>query len=155
MVACARQVVPGRARLFLLFRFISEESVELCGLVLAILQLVACPGFYPTTAFPAVSYKAACWLFFVTSVCSVLILTHSMLESRHFLVTHAGKHLMHLSHEQLEEVGQVHREVFESFLYLLSGITFAAGSILFLPGVYEHDERNDLTSGHTLSPRKP
>ena len=75
-----------------------------------------------------------------------------MLESRHFLVTHAGKHLKHQSHEQLEEVGQVCREVFESFLYLLSGITFAAGSILFLPGVYEHDERNDLTSGHTPSP---
>ena len=87
-MACARQVVPGRARLFLLFRFISEESVELCGR----------PRHPPTGSLPWLlpDYRLSC---------SVLILTHSMLESRHFLVTHAGKHLKHQSHEQLEEVG--------------------------------------------------
>ena len=104
MVACGRQVVSGRARVFLLFRFIGEEAVEVANLVLSVLQLAACPGFYPSPLFPQY-YETACWLFFGTSVCSVLILTHSLLESRHFLLTHAGQYLEHQSHEQLEEIG--------------------------------------------------
>ena len=94
--------VPGRARLFLVYRFIGEESVDLLALLLSVLQLAACPGFYPNAT--SEYYKLACWLFFVTSVGGCAIAAHSMLESRHFLANHAGKHLLHMSHEKLEEV---------------------------------------------------
>ena len=143
------QVVTWRTRKHLLYEFVSEEKAELIGLLLSVAQLAACPGFYPDAG--TTYYKASCWIFFVTSVVGSLISGHAALESRHFLVTHAGSLAEQSSQQQNEERGQVRRELTESVLYLLSGVTFSIGSILFLPSVYENvNEINDLTGGTSL-----
>lgn len=142
-------VVTWRARKLCLYGVLSEEKIELSGLLLSIAQLAACPGFYPDAG--SAYYNAACWIFFLTSVGSSCIAGHAAIETRRFLVTHAGSLAQHSSQQQNEELGQVRRELAESVLYLLSGITFSIGSILFLPSVYEHvNEINDITAGTSL-----
>merc|ERR1711862_19596 len=46
-----------------------------------------------------------------------------------------------------QEEGEKQQEFFESCAFFFGNLCFAAGSILFLPEVYEHDGRNDLTKG--------
>jgi len=89
-------------------------------------------------------------IFFVTSVIGSLISGHAVLESRSFLVTHAGSLTEHSRQEQIDEVGQTRRELVENFLYFLSGITFSVGSILFLPSVYDIDGHLVGTEGTAL-----
>lgn len=139
-----KQVVTARLRIGYVFKYVGEETLEALNALLAALQLAACPGFYPTAS--TRYYWTACYLFLATSLVGGIIQVHALLESAQFLTHHARG----AAQPSEAEIGRSEREVCESVCYLASSLLFAAGSVLFLPDVYEHNERNDLTAGTAL-----
>uniref|UniRef100_A0A0G4F591 YrhK domain-containing protein n=1 Tax=Chromera velia CCMP2878 TaxID=1169474 RepID=A0A0G4F591_9ALVE len=132
--------VTLRPRVAYLYRLLSEVGLEVFNLLLAISQLAACPGFLPSAAKDY--YVTACWIFFCSSVTSTALMLHAAIDSYH--------HIHHLLPALRQERGNAELEFEESVLYTLSSLMFAAGSILFLPEVYETDERTYLTAGTWL-----
>jgi len=119
------------------FRIYSEWVHELFSVLLAAAQFVACFGFFTTSSMAF--YESACWVFFWTSAISAFLAAHGLYESWHGL-----------GQLSAEEKGKAQREHMENGLFTGGNLMFAVGSILFLPGVYEHDERNDLEAGTWL-----
>ena len=78
----------------------------------------------------------------MTSVVGSLISGHAALESRHFLVTHAGSLAEHSSQQQSEEIGAV--------LFVVSGVLNL--SIAF---VKERQHRSEKGVAGRLSPIRP
>jgi len=123
-----------------------ETFLELLNLTVGALQLWACFGFY-VNRFDC-CYVSACWCFFFTSIVNCFVCVFMVVESRiHF------KHMLHDNVEdslQQDELGALQREGTESIVYFFANLTFAVGSIFYLPGIYEHDYRNDITWGTSL-----
>jgi hypothetical protein len=130
------RVVSLRVKRSYLHALYGEMAHEILNLAISIAQLVACFGFYTTAT--AKEYDAACWNFFVTSMVNTMLSAVAAHEAYRF--------------DGMTEVKRVahERELIETSLAVIGNMMFAIGSILFLPAVYEHDERNDLTAGTAL-----
>lgn len=115
-----------------------EIFFEVYNFAIAVAQFVACFGFF-TDAGP-VFYETACVIFAVTCFLGAIQSGSSILEIR-----------AHFSEDMTaDEKSHNRRERAEGWMYLIGGLAFVVGAILFLPVVYEHDERNDLTAGTWL-----
>jgi len=144
----APQVVMTRKRSFKEapgcgFFCTGEILFEVYNLVIAVAQLVACFGFFPDAGKigNANFYDVACWIFAVTCFLGGISSSRSILEIRS--QWKPGKMTD-------DEKSVNRRERLESWMYAVGMFAFTIGAILFLPEVYEHSERNDLTAGTAM-----
>jgi hypothetical protein len=114
----------------------TELVLEAINVCVAVCQLAACFGFYSTCTED--QYKNACYAFLITSIINVILMSMDIKENCEFQGESAAVYALH------------QREVLESVLYWIGNVVFAIASVLFLPGVYEHSEHNDLTEGTAL-----
>lgn len=130
-----RQVVTLESRENWTCKYYSEFQHELFNLAMCLMQFVASFSFYTDSSHTF--YSFGCFLFFVTSVIQVLQNLESMLETyRKWKQLREGKDGIPQSSMKSSVKFALHE--LESCIYLLGALTFAAGSIFFLPHVHEH-----------------
>lgn len=130
--------VTMRPRYGYAYHTLSEIGIEVLHVAMAATQLVAAFGFFPGSSF----YTAACWAFVVTSMTSLALMLHSGLDSWH--------HIRVLLPALKEARGKAELEVEESFIYGVSSVMFAAGSLLYLPFLNVSTQRSDVSWGTWL-----
>lgn len=138
-----RQHVTLRHRKGLVYRLLPEHFMEIFNVFIAVVQLIACFGFYPASS--SNFYQAACWVFFFTCAVGSVISGHGVLES--FYAVHANKES---TQEELAEEIRQEMEGLEATLYFVGNVMYATASLLFLPLFNRTNERNDLTIGTGL-----
>jgi len=132
------QAVFARERAPFGFFCTGEILFEGYNFVVAVAQFIACFGFFPTAG--AVFYEAACVIFAVTCFVGAIQSCRSILEVR-----------AHWKEDMTaDEKSMNRRERLEGWMYAIGMMAFFIGAIMFLPEVYEHDERTDLTVGTWL-----
>eukprot|EP00746_Dinoflagellata_sp_MGD_P067851 gnl/MRDRNA2_/MRDRNA2_28017_c0_seq1.p1 gnl/MRDRNA2_/MRDRNA2_28017_c0~~gnl/MRDRNA2_/MRDRNA2_28017_c0_seq1.p1 ORF type:complete len:269 (+),score=25.07 gnl/MRDRNA2_/MRDRNA2_28017_c0_seq1:108-914(+) len=144
-----RQVVTLHSRDNWTCKYYSEFQHELFNLAMCLMQFVASFSFY--TGSSDTFYSLGCLVFFLTSVIQVLQNLESMLETyRKWKQLQEGKNDTPESSMKRSLKFALHE--FESCLYLLGALTFAVGSIFFLPHVHQHfmHASRSLTMGSLL-----
>lgn len=115
-----------------------EIFFEGYNVAVAVAQFIACFGFFPTAG--AAFYEAACVIFAVTCFFGMFQSIMNILEVR-----------AHWKESMTEDEKSMNRrERLEGWMYAIGMLAFVVGAIMFLPEVYEHDERTDLTAGTWL-----
>ena len=84
-----KQILTNRARVGLIYKYVPEEWMELLNLTLSILQLVACPGFYPRSS--KAYYETSVAIFINSSIINMMIEVHDVLESHYYLTRHLNR----------------------------------------------------------------
>lgn len=111
-----------------LYIFFHEFVHVLIELINAIAMLVACWGFY--TWF-AIFYTAAVWIFVGTSILGMVFAINAVIEEI--------RHYEKLTAEEKEaQKYKVQREMLPNLIYVAGNAAFIAGSVLFLPEVFDN-----------------